>query len=114
MRRTTTILAACALLGAAPGCITLFSKTDVLRAEEARRPIQFESPAVAEQFHTAMKEQNGTVGGAYVGVPFDTLYSRHKTLSEVAIFNDAVIRCDCDQNGFITQAEAEIYAKVVK
>ena len=114
MRRITTVLAACGLIGLPSGCITLFSKTDVVRSEEARRAVSFESPAVAETFHEAMKKQTGTVGGAYVGVPFVTLYSRQKTLSETAIFNDAVARCDGDQNGVITQAEAEIYANAMK
>ena len=96
------------------GCLTLFSKVDVVRSEESRRPIQFENAAAAETFNKALKTSHGVIGGTYVGVPFVTLYSRQKSLSESAQFNDAVGRCDTDQNGTITQAEAEIFANVVK
>jgi hypothetical protein len=101
----------CVLL---PGCLTLFSKTDVVRAEETRRPVRFESAAAAETFHQALKDDadDGSLGGACFGVPFVTLYARHKKLAENARFNDAVSRCDTDQDGLITQHEADIFAKV--
>ena len=101
---------AAALLVFAPGCITLFSKTEVVRDGEARRPVTFESQQAAETFHTALKKQHPSLGGAYVGVPFVTLYSRDRVLSETARFNDAVARCDTDQDGVITEAEATVFA----
>jgi hypothetical protein len=101
-------------LAGSMGCVTLFSKVDVVRSEEARKPVSFETPAAAETFNKARKDHDGSVGGAYVGVPFVTLYSRQKTLSEAAQFNDAVGRCDTDQNGTITEAEANIFANLGK
>lgn len=95
-----------------PGCLTLFSKTEVVRSEETRRAVKFECAQAAETFHKAMKEQDGSLGGACVGGPFVILYARHKKLSDNARFNDAVGRCDTDQDGLITQHEADIFAKV--
>lgn len=70
--------------------------------------------AAAERFATAVKKQNANVGGAYVGVPFVTLYSRDRVLSETARFNDAVVRCDTNQDGVITEAEAVVFAHHVE
>ena len=95
-----------------PGCLTLFSKTEVVRSEEPRRRVKFENPQAAETFHTAVKQMNGGMGGAHLGVPFVTLYARHRQLSESAKFNDAVARCDTDQDGTITVAEAAIFAQL--
>lgn len=105
---------AVALLLFAPGCITLFSKTEVVRDGEPRRAVSFESPKAAESFATAMKKQNGNVGGAYVGLPFVTLYSRERVLAETARFNDAVVRCDTNQDGVVTEAEAIVFANHVE
>src|SRR4051812_48197938 len=85
---------AAALLAAAPGCITLFSKTEVVRESEARRAVAFESQDAAETFHRTMKKRSKEIGGAYVGVPFVTLYNRDRVLSDAARFNDAIARCD--------------------
>jgi hypothetical protein len=103
---------AVAVLVLVPGCITLFSKTEVVRDGESPRPVRFESPEAAEAFHRAMKaKHDASRGGAYVGVPFVTLYSRDRVLSPTARFNDAVARCDTDQDGLITLVEAQIYEK---
>ncbi|MBX9625249.1 MAG: hypothetical protein K2X82_15690 [Gemmataceae bacterium] len=102
---------ACVLL---PGCLTLFSKTEVVRAEETRRPVRFENAQAAETFNKALKDKDndGNLGGACFGVPFVTLYARQKKLGDNARFNDAVGRCDTDQDGLITGHEADIFAKV--
>jgi len=111
-RRLAAATGAVALLVLTPGCITLFSKTEVVRDGEQPRPVRFESPEAAELFHRAMKAKaDGCRGGAYVGVPFVTLYSRDRVLSPTARFNDAVARCDTDQDGLITLVEAQIYEK---
>jgi hypothetical protein len=101
---------AVAALSLVPGCLTLFSKTEVIRGEEPRRPVRFENPEAAETFNKAMKDKTTNLGGTYVGVPFVTLYSRDRQLSDSAHFNDCVIRCDTDQDGTITLAEAKIFA----
>lgn len=103
---------ASAVLVFVPGCITLFSKTEVVRDGEPPRPVRYESAEAAEVFHRAMKAKHDSCkGGAYVGVPFVTLYSRDRVLSATARFNDAVARCDTDQDGVITLVEAQIFEK---
>jgi hypothetical protein len=104
---------AVAVLAFLPGCLTLFSKTEVVRGEEPRRPVRFENPQAAEEFNRAVRwKSKGSMGGAHVGVPFVTLYSRQRQLSESAHFNDCVARCDTDQDGTITLAEAKIFDQI--
>jgi hypothetical protein len=93
-----------------PGCLTLYSKTEVVRSEEARLPVAFESTEAAETFYRAMKDKSGNLGGTEVAIPFVTLYSRQRELSDSALFNDCVHRCDTNQDGMITLAEAKIFA----
>ena len=99
---------AVASLAFLPGCLTLFSKTEVVRGEEPRRPVRFENPQAAEEFNAPCGEgRSRSMGGTHVGVPFVTLYSKDRQLSESAHFNDCVARCDTDQDGTITFVEAE-------
>jgi hypothetical protein len=102
---------AVASLALLPGCLTLFSKTEVVRGEESRRPIRFENPQAADAFNTALKDKTANLGGTHIGVPFITLYSKDRHLSDSAHFNDCVARCDTDQDGTITYIEAAVFAK---
>lgn len=113
MRRVRIPVALSALAGLVllPGCLTLYSKTEVIRGDEARRPVRFESPQAADAFQEAVKKQNASVGGTHVGVPFITLIAKDKQLSESAVWNDAVAKCDTDQDGLITYIEAAIFSK---
>ena len=114
MIRARLAVAAVGLLALAPGCLTLFSKTEVIRGEEPRRPIRFESAEAADTFNSAMKWKSKSMGGTHMGVPFVTLYSKDRQLSESAHFNDCVLRCDTDQDGTITLAEAKMFEKMDK
>jgi hypothetical protein len=105
---------AAASLALLPGCITLFSKTEVVRGEEARVPVRFESVQAAEVFNQCVKEKSASLGGTHMGVPFVTFYSKDRQLSPSAHFNDCVSRCDTDQDGTITLVEAKIFEKVGK
>ncbi len=112
--RLLTAAGALGLALALPGCITLFSQTDVIRGDETRRAVRYESPKAASAFHRGMAKQEARVGGTYFGVPFVTVYNRDKVLSENARFNEAVARCDTDQDGHITEAESVIYEGVTQ
>ena len=108
-----SVRGAVALLVLTPGCITLFSKTEVVRDGEQPRPVRFESPEAAEVFHRALKRRSDSEsGGADVGLPLLSLCRRNRVLSEAAKFNDAVERCDADQDGVITLAEAQAFEKL--
>jgi len=93
-----------------PGFLTLYSKTEVVRGEEPRRPVSFENAEAAEAFQQAMKNKSPSMGGMDVSIPFITLYSKDRQLSDSAFFNLCVMRCDTNQDGIITVAEAKIFA----
>lgn len=97
-----------------PGCLTLFSKTEVIRGDEQPRAVRFENPQAADEFNKARKDRSDHIGGTQFGVPFITLYEKDRKLSENAHFNDCVARCDTDQDGVITFTEAAIFAKSKK
>jgi hypothetical protein len=103
---------AAASLSLLPGCLTLYSKTEVVRGEEPRRPVTFENVQAAETFYKAVKSNTTSLGGTDVSVPFITLYSKERHLSDSALFNDCVLRCDTNQDGIITLAEAQIFAQL--
>ncbi len=95
-----------------PGCLTLYSKTEVVRGEETRRPITFENQQAAETFNNALRNKSARLDGTDVSIPFVTLYSKERQLSDSALFNECVIRCDTNQDGIITLVEAQIFAKL--
>ncbi|MBN9122606.1 MAG: hypothetical protein J0I06_26235 [Planctomycetes bacterium] len=112
--RIAAAVLAAASLALLPGCLTLFSKTEVVRGEEPRRPIRFENTQAAEAFNKALKDKSASLGGTHMGIPFVTFYSKDRHLSDSAHFNDCVARCDSDQDGVITLAEARIFEKMDK
>jgi len=102
-----------AALAVLPGCLTVYSKTEVVRCDEARRPVQFDCPETADGFHCALKDRGTTVAKTHVGVPFITLYCKRQKLSDSAAWNEAVLHCDTDQNGLITRDEVAVFTKAV-
>ena len=94
------------------GCLTLYSKKEVVRSEEPRRPITFENAQAAEIFNNAMQNKPSRLGETEICIPFITLYTKERQLSDSAHFNDCVIRCDTNQDGIITLAEAQIFAQL--
>ncbi len=114
MIRTRVLAAGLAVVSLlfVPGCLTLYSKTEVVRGEEPRRPISFENAQAAEVFQKAMKEKSPCMGGIDISIPFITLYSKERQLSDSAFFNECVYRCDTNQDGIITVSEAEIFASL--
>jgi hypothetical protein len=91
----------------------LYSKTEVVRGNEQRRLVIFESPQAAEAFHAAVQKSAGTMGETYLGIPFVTIYENRQELSDAAAWNDAVARCDTNQDGIITLAEVVIFDKTI-
>jgi len=112
MLRARLAVFAVASLALLPGCLTLFSKTEVIRGEEPRRPVRFENQQAAEVFNKALKDKSASLGGTHMGIPFITFYSKDRQLSDSAHFNDCVLRCDTDQDGMITLAEARMFASL--
>lgn len=92
------------------GCITLYEKTEVVRAEEQKLPVRFESGKASYKFHEELKRRHNCVEGTWLGVPFVTFYRKTKALSENAFFNEQVRTCDTDQDSLVTEHEALVYA----
>src|SRR5262249_19756737 len=116
MRRVRVLtLAMLVILSPLFGCFTLadFVHVDTLRSEEPRRPVNFESPAVAERFEQAVhehrKSSDGSVSATGFSVLFVASYQRVKKLSENAFYNDQVAACDLNQDGLISQQELDCY-----
>jgi hypothetical protein len=93
------------------GCLTVFSKTEVIRSDEHRPSVQFESAKTAAVFYDEMDRRSRVVGGACLGVPFITIYAKETVVSENAFFGDQVRECDTNHDGLITELEARIYAR---
>jgi hypothetical protein len=102
---------ACALMLC--GCVTFYSKTEVVGGGEERASVSFENGDAAQQFQAAMKKMDESIGGAYIGVPFITIYERDVRLSEVALWNEAVRRCDTNKDHVITTDEVAAFAKSI-
>jgi hypothetical protein len=92
--------------------MALCTTHEVIRADEARQPISFESPEVAASFHKVAKlNEAKQAGGVYVGSTVVPLVARKQWLAENAKFNDAATRCDNDRDGVITKAEVDGFGK---
>jgi hypothetical protein len=87
----------------------LYCKHEVVRGEERRVPVHFETAKAAEVFEEHLRNQESCVGASAFCVPFVTLYASHKELSTNARFNDAVQACDVDHNGILTEQEVFAY-----
>jgi hypothetical protein len=110
VRRAALALASVVVLSTA-GCITFYSKTEVVGGSDARVPVSFENVEAAQQFQDAVKRMDSHAGGTYVGLPLITVYQQEQRLSETALWNDAVRRCDTNQDGVITCDEVAAFAK---
>ncbi|MBX9583922.1 MAG: hypothetical protein K2X87_26790 [Gemmataceae bacterium] len=94
------------------GCQGLVKTDEVVRADEPRRPVAFESPEVARRFEAASGANRAQqVGGTLVGPAPFYLYGRRQFLGENAKFNDAAARCDTDRDGVITAREVDGLAR---
>jgi hypothetical protein len=93
------------------GCVTFYSKTDIVGDGESRLAVAFENGDAAQQFQAAIKRMDSHAGDTYVGVPFITLYQQSARLSETALWNEAVRKCDTNKDGVITTDEVVAFNK---
>ncbi len=113
MKRFVYLVLAVSVCPTLTGCITLFSKAEVVRSKEPLKPMQFESAEVAEDFRKAAKlGDSKVVGATHLGVPFVTLYESKTVLAKNAQLNDAVQKCDTNQDGIITAQEVVVFKKL--
>ena len=106
--RLPAAVVAAGVLALSPGCQGVLKTDEVVRADEPRRPVGFESPEVARRFEAASgANRPQQVGGTLVGPAPFYLYGRRQFLGENAKLNDAAARCDTDRDGVITAREVE-------
>lgn len=98
-----------AALPAGAGCLTVYSKNEVVRGSEPRIPVQFETIKAAQLFEDHVCHQERCVDQTALCIPFVTVYACKKELSKNARFNDAVQTCDRDRNGLLTEQEVLHY-----
>ena len=113
LQRAAVALAAASVLTIS-GCVTFYSKTEIVGDGESRMAISFENGDAAQQFQAAMKRMDSHAGSTYFGVPFITVYERDQRLSDVALWNDAIRRCDTNKDGVITTDEVAAFAKAIE
>jgi hypothetical protein len=101
----------CCLVALLPssGCRTVYPKNEVIRGDEPQIPVQFESAKGAELFTEHVRRQERGLDETAFCVPFVTLYACKTELSKNARFNDAVLTCDRDRNGWLTDHEVFHY-----
>jgi hypothetical protein len=112
LRRTAIALASASVFTPS-GCVTFYSKTEVVGDVEPRAAVSFENGDAAQQFQTAVKRMDTHAGSTYLGVPFITVYQRDERYSEVALWNDAVRKCDTNKDGIITTDEVAAFNKAL-
>lgn len=110
------LLGCAAFCGTFTGCLVVRHHTVVKRENEVRQDALFENDAARAAVEGAAGKLQASKTGK-VGVfcvPFLCWISRDEVLSDNAIYNDQLQRCDTDRDGFITLAEAETNRSVVE
>lgn len=110
-RPTWTFIAAVAILGALSGCIT---HEETVYRDAPRAKVEFENDTAARVFYEALSRSPSDHGNREskneVSIPIVFSYKERVVRGENAAFNDAVMRCDTNQDGRITEKEARIFA----
>ena len=107
-----TAISLCALFAA--GCIT--HKETVYR-DVPRAKVEFENEKAGRTFYEAlskMPRKNRSESHTKFSIPVVLDHSETVVTGDNEIFNDAVHRCDTNQDGKITGQEADIFAAQFK
>jgi len=106
-------IAACAL--ALSGCIT--RNTTVVR-DVARIRVEFENEAAGRIFYEALSKMKDSGSRSEsttkLEIPIIFEHERRVVRGSNEKFNEAVTRCDTNQDGKITEVEAKIFAEQVE
>lgn len=112
------VWAACAVLGVTiPGCLFVRHSTNVVRQDEQRRPVQFESESAKNIFQAGVVKMSDHKEGSnphVVAIPFLCWYSRVDVPSDNAVYNDQVAACDSNGDGLIATSEAQLFGERVQ
>jgi hypothetical protein len=100
------------LLTGNAGCAVVFERNELLRAQEPRQCVRFESEKAAELFQTAFAyrlQHQSPTNSSNFGIFLVTWMSWTTTVAEAAFYNDEAAACDLNHDGLITEAEAVAY-----
>jgi hypothetical protein len=93
------------------GCI---HSTKTVYRDEPRLPIEFENDTAARVFYEALSKSapsgNRSESNTEVSLPIIFEHKERVVQGESLAFNNAVLRCDTNHDGHITEAEARIFA----
>lgn len=98
------------------GCLVVRHKSNTKREGEVCRAAQFESDEARTAFEgaTSQLQANKTAKATGVlAIPFICWISRDEVLSDNAIYNDQLDRCDSNHDGFVSLAEAQTHRTAV-
>ena len=110
MKSKLILALATSLLVVGPGCI---STHETVYRDVERIKVEFETPAAAGIFYEALNRHSpkqASESRTEVHIPIIFEHTRTEKDSGNTAFNQAVRRCDSNQDGRITEAEARIYA----
>lgn len=105
----STLAAAAVVAGS--GCI---STHETVYRDTARMKVEFESGNAASLFYNKLNQrhdQQTSERKTQVHIPIIFEHTRTEKDSGNTAFNEAVRRCDTNQDGKITEAEAQIFSE---
>ncbi len=97
---------------AGSGCLLSHSHKRVVRQDEIRERVEFESDEAAATFHAVATDDDARSalrGEASFGIPFVVGISHQSVLSPNAYYNDQVAMCDMNGDGFLSDEEIAIF-----
>lgn len=104
----------CLICALSEGCYTIPCEKKRDRTQEQRRPVTFEGPDAATTF-AAARQLDHTPPDGTTNPLFAILCDRLYVIpSDAGAYNDAVQRCDTNQDGVITRDEARYYYRLFK
>jgi hypothetical protein len=94
------------------GCI---SHEETVYRDAPRTKVEFENETAARWFYEALSKSPTKRGKnestTEVSVPIIFSHKTHQVTGENGLFNEAVSRCDTNNDGKITELEAKIYSE---
>ena len=99
------------------GCLVVYNGTKVLRKNEKRKVVEFESEQASQLFHEKLNKKlcsctDRTMESEQLIIPFIVATNTSMKLSENACYNDALQMCDSNGDDFISESEAKIYSQI--
>lgn len=96
------------------GCLVSHSRKKIVREDEIRRDVVFQSPESAEKFNALASDdsmRNAEGSSSNFGIPFLVGFSHASVPSQNAYYNDQISKCDTDGDGFLSDAEVQAFVK---